>query len=98
MSKMYLVTKVAKAAGITEIKAKEAVQAVFDSIKDSLVKSDKPVTIRQFGKFFIQRKKERTGRNPRTGEPVQISARRVARFKAGSTLKRVVKSQKLPEN
>ena len=96
MTKEDLAAKVVKSTQLTRRKALEAVQAVFDTLKNELAKSDKPIALRGFGKFIIQRKKARGGRNPKTGEAATISARRVAQFKAADTLKEIVNSS--PEN
>ena len=92
MTKENIAKKVSCHTGLSRIKALEAVQAVFDTIKTALVKSDKPVSLRGFGRFVTQRKKKRDGRNPKTGEIAVISARRVTTFQASDALKDIVNS------
>ncbi|OGT38848.1 MAG: integration host factor subunit alpha [Gammaproteobacteria bacterium RIFCSPHIGHO2_12_FULL_38_14] len=72
--------------GLTNREAKEIVELFFDSIGDSLVDA-KPVKISGFGNFMLHDKNERPGRNPRTGEEVPVTARRVVTFHCGQKLK-----------
>jgi DNA-binding protein HU-beta len=89
MNKTELVAAVAEEAGLTKADAERAVKAVFDSITGSLKKGDK-VTLVGFGTFLTRDRAAREGRNPQTGETVQIAARTVVGFKAGSALKDAV--------
>lgn len=72
--------------GLTNREAKEIVELFFQYIGDALV-SGKPVKISGFGNFTLHDKKERPGRNPRTGEEVPVTARRVVTFHCGQKLK-----------
>src|SRR5437868_7193586 len=72
--------------GLTNREAKEIVELFFDYISDSLV-SGKQVKISGFGNFTLHDKSERPGRNPRTGEEVAVTARRVVTFHVGQKLK-----------
>ncbi len=65
------------------------VVAFFRSVKDALARGDK-VEIRGFGSFRVRYRKPRVGRNPRTGDPVMVSEKRVPFFKAGRELKALV--------
>lgn len=64
----------------------KAVDAVFEAIADSLVQGEKVVLV-GFGAFEVRQRKGRVGRNPQTGEPVEVPARRVPAFSAGKLLK-----------
>lgn len=72
--------------GLTNREAKEIVELFFQYISDSLI-SGKQVKISGFGNFTLHDKKERPGRNPRTGEEVPVTARRVVTFHTGQKLK-----------
>jgi integration host factor subunit alpha len=72
--------------GLTNREAKEIVELFFQYISDALIKGQQ-VKISGFGNFTLHDKKERPGRNPRTGEEVPVSARRVVTFHVGQKLK-----------
>ncbi len=93
MNKTELVAAVAKKAKITKVDAGNAVNATIESISNTLKKGDK-VTLIGFGTFEVRKRAARTGRNPRTGEPLKIKASKVPAFKAGKTLKDTVKKGK----
>jgi len=86
MTREHLTNKVAKLLMIKQVKAYDMVITVLESIKQGLVKEGK-VTIRGFGCFSTRNKSKRIGRNPKTGEPAVITARRVVKFKAYGPLK-----------
>src|SRR3546814_8723835 len=86
MNKQELIGAVADAAGLSRGDAGKAVEAVFDSITRSLKKGDE-VRLVGFGTFSTAKRKASTGRNPRTGEPMQISASNQPKFKRGKGLK-----------
>jgi DNA-binding protein HU-beta len=90
MSKSEFVDKVAAESGLSKKDAASAVDAVLRTIEDEL-KSGGEVTFTGFGKFHVAERGAREGRNPRTGETMQIAASKVPRFTAGSGLKKVVK-------
>ena len=92
MTKQDFVDAVADRAGISKRDASEAVEAVLDTITDTL-KSGDSVTFTGFGKFSTSARAARMGVNPRTGERVQIQATTVPKFTAGSALKTAVKQQ-----
>lgn len=75
--------------GLSKAEATEAVETIFDVIKDTLSAGEK-VQIVRFGSFQILHKKERLGRNPKTGEEIMISPRKVLTFKSSQILKDVV--------
>ena len=89
MKKVELVETVAERAGITKADAGRALDATLEAITEALVKGDK-VPLVGFGTFSVSRRAAREGRNPRTGETVQIAARNAVSFKAGSALKDAV--------
>ena len=90
MTKQDFVDAVADRAGISKRDASEAVDAVLETITDTLKKGD-AVTFTGFGKFSTSARAARMGVNPRTGERVQIQATTVPKFTAGSALKSAVK-------
>ena len=85
MNKGDLIDEVAKTVG-SKKEAKAAVECVFSSITDAL-KKQQAVTLIGFGTFKVDKRKARTGRNPATGEPIQISAKNVPKFVPGKGLK-----------
>lgn len=86
MNKSELIEKVASDAGISKAAATKAVGSVIDSITQSL-KQGAPVTIVGFGTFLVRERSARMGRNPRTGETLEIKASKSPAFKAGKALK-----------
>jgi len=90
MTKAELIAKVAKDSKITKAAAGRALDSAIDGITKALKKGDK-VTLVGFGTFSVARRKAREGRNPQTGKPIMIKAKRVAKFKAGSGLSKAVK-------
>ncbi|OUD14500.1 DNA-binding protein HU [Thioflexithrix psekupsensis] len=89
MNKSEIIEAVAEAANISKAQAGNAVEAVIDSIRDALAKGDS-VTLIGFGTFTVRERPARTGRNPRTGDPIDIKAAKVPVFKPGKVLKEVV--------
>ena len=90
MSKQEFVDKVASEADLSKKDAAAAVEAVLKTIEDEL-KGGGEVTFTGFGKFHVAERGAREGRNPRTGETMQIAATKVPRFTAGSGLKKAIK-------
>ena len=89
MNKAELTESVAARTGLTKTDAGNAVDAVFDTIESALSRGDS-VSLIGFGTFSVSNRAARTGRNPRTGETIQIAASRAAKFKAGKALKDAV--------
>ena len=90
MTKAELVEKVAdKLDHLTKKQTEVIINTIFDSIKDALSEGDK-IEIRGFGSFKIRSRKQREGRNPKTGSPVSVPAKRVPFFKAGKELRELV--------
>ena len=90
MNKAEIIARIARDAGLTKSDALKAVDALVDNVTKALKKGDK-VTLVGFGTFAVSRRKARAGRNPQTGEPLKIPARRAPRFAAGKDLKDAVK-------
>ena len=78
--------------GLNKTESKEVVENFFAEIAEVLVKNEE-VKLSGFGNFELLNKKERPGRNPKTGEPVTISARKVVTFRAGQKLRKRISSQ-----
>ena len=89
MKKVELVEAVATNAGLTKADAGRAIDATFDAITEVLKKCDK-ITLVGFGTFQTSKREARTGRNPQTGETMEIPARNAVVFKAGAQLKKTV--------
>jgi DNA-binding protein HU-beta len=77
-------------AGITKVAAGTALEAFTAAVSASLKRGQR-VSLVNFGTFSVSKRKARTGRNPRTGEPLKIPAARVPKFSAGKELKAAVK-------
>jgi DNA-binding protein HU-beta len=90
MNKSQLVDAIAKEAKLTKVDATKALDATVTSISKSLKKGEGVILV-GFGSFSIVKRAARTGRNPQTGKPIKIAAKKVAKFKAGATLKNLVK-------
>ncbi|WP_424947902.1 HU family DNA-binding protein [Candidatus Spongiihabitans sp.] len=86
MNKSELIEAVATSANLTKADAGRAVDAVFNAIENAMSRGDS-VSLIGFGTFSVSDRAARTGRNPRTGETIQIAASRAAKFKAGKGLK-----------
>ena len=78
--------------GLNKSESKKLIEDFFDEIKDSLARNEE-VKLSGFGNFELLNKKSRPGRNPKTGEDVIISARRVVTFRAGNKLRKKIDSQ-----
>lgn len=86
MNKNDLISSVADSSGLSRGDATKAVEGVFEAISGAL-KSGDEVRLVGFGTFSVAKRKASTGRNPRTGEPMQIKASSQPKFKAGKGLK-----------
>ena len=78
-----------KLGGFSKKEAADLVDQVFDSMKETLGRAEK-IKISGFGNFVLRDKRQRQGRNPQTGEPIVITARRVLNFKASQLLKQAL--------
>ena len=86
MNKNDLISAVSDSGGLTRSDATKAVEGVFDAITAALKKGDE-VRLVGFGTFSVAKRKASTGRNPRTGEPMEIKASNQPKFKPGKGLK-----------
>ena len=89
MTKAELVDEVAKVVQLTKKQAETIVNIVFDSIVDSL-RSGQKIELRGFGSFRLRNRKSRTGRNPKTGEKVEVPSKKIPYFKPGKELKELI--------
>ena len=85
MNKSDLISKMAADSGITKAQAQSALNSFVDATSSAL-KSGEKVILVGFGTFSISERSARTGRNPQTGKPINIAAKKVVRFKAGTEL------------
>ncbi len=90
MTKTELIEKIASGAGLSKADATRAFEAALDAVKAALKKGQK-VTIVGFGTFGVTKRKARKGRNPRTGQVINIPAAKTPKFTAGKALKEAVK-------
>lgn len=94
MTKAELVEKVATQINLTKKQTEVIVNTVFQSITDSLAEGNK-VELRGFGSFRIRERNPRVGRNPKSGEKVEVPAKKVPFFKAGKELREMVDEKDL---
>lgn len=90
MNKTELINSVSEAAGLTKKDATKAVESVFETIQSTLAQGEK-VQLIGFGNFEVRERAARKGRNPQSGEEIDIAASKVPAFKAGKALKDAVK-------
>lgn len=86
LTKADLAEKLYEDLGFNKREAKELVEVFFDEIRQSL-ETNEPVKLSGFGNFELRDKKQRPGRNPKTGEEIPITARRVVTFRPGQKLR-----------
>ena len=85
MNKAQLIDAIASEANLTKADAKRALDAFVKTTTGALKKGDR-VALVGFGSFAVSKRNARTGRNPQTGKPITISAKKVVKFKAGADL------------
>lgn len=90
MNKAQLINEIAAGSKLSKADSKKALGALIKAVSTSLKKGDK-IALVGFGSFSSSTRKARTGRNPQTGKPLQIKAKKVVRFKAGSALTSSIK-------
>jgi nucleoid DNA-binding protein len=90
MTKKDIVAKVSNETNLTQIDVKKIVQRTLDAVLESLERGE-TVELRNFGVFKVKTRKGRIGRNPRTGQEVQVPEKKVVVFKPGLVLKNQVK-------
>jgi len=86
MTKVDIVENIYEKVGFSKKEVAKIVEYIFDIIKETLVKEDK-IKISGFGNFVVRKKRSRRGRNPQTGNDIEISARRILTFKPSQVLK-----------
>ncbi|NCF29785.1 MAG: integration host factor subunit alpha [Gammaproteobacteria bacterium] len=86
LTKAYMAEKLYEELGLNKREAKELVEAFFEEVRAALEAGDQ-VKLSGFGNFDLRSKNERPGRNPKTGEEIPITARRVVTFRPGQKLK-----------
>ncbi len=86
MTKVDIVENIYEKVGFSKKEVAKIVEYIFDIIKETLIKEDK-IKISGFGNFVIRKKRSRRGRNPQTGNDIEISARRILTFKPSQVLK-----------
>lgn len=90
MNKAQLIDEIAASAKLTKADAKRALDAFVKATTNALKKGDR-VALVGFGSFSVAKRNARTGRNPQTGKPITIKAKKVVKFKPGSDLAKAVK-------
>lgn len=90
MNKAQLIDAISAKAGLTKADSKKALDAFVASVGEAL-KNDDRISLVGFGSFSVSERSARTGRNPKTGAPIQIAAKKVVKFKAGAELAEEVK-------
>ena len=94
MTKAALVEEVARVAELTKKHSEVVVDAVFESIINALQRGEK-IELRGFGSFRLRRREPRKGRNPKTGDRVDVPSKRVPYFKPGKELKELINSKEV---
>ncbi|MCL6414566.1 DNA-binding protein HU-beta [Aestuariirhabdus sp. Z084] len=89
MNKSELIDAIAASADLPKAAAGRALDAMVDSVTNALKEGDQVVLV-GFGTFSVKERAARTGRNPQTGQPIQIAAAKIPSFKAGKALKDAV--------
>lgn len=92
MNKTDLVNNIAQANGLTKAAAVQIVDGVFAAMREALANGEE-VALPEFGKFVVEERSERTGRNPKTGETITIPAAQVVKFKVAKALKDLVQKE-----
>lgn len=86
MTKADIIEQIYEKVGFSKKESSEIVELVFNTMKDTLARGEK-IKISGFGNFVVREKRPRIGRNPQTGEEIEISARKVMTFKPSQVLK-----------
>jgi len=89
MNKAQLIDSIADKSGLSKAEAGRALEAFTDSVTAALKSGDR-ISLVGFGSFSVDRRDARTGRNPQTGEAIQIAAKNVVKFKPGAGLSKSV--------
>lgn len=89
MTKADIIEQIYEKVGFSKKESSEIVELVFDTIKETLERGEK-IKISGFGNFIVRSKRSRTGRNPQTGEAIEIASRRVLTFRPSQVLKQAL--------
>ncbi|MDO8446538.1 MAG: HU family DNA-binding protein [Deltaproteobacteria bacterium] len=89
MNKSELIVALAKKENLTKQKAEEVINTIFDSMVDALLTGER-IEIRGFGSFMVREYGSYTGRNPKTGESISVSPKKLPFFKVGKEMKKIV--------
>lgn len=89
MTKAEIIEQIYEKVGFSKKESAEIVEMVFDTMKETLEKGEK-IKISGFGNFVVRQKRPRVGRNPQTGQEIEISARRVLTFRPSQVLKSIL--------
>ncbi len=92
MTKADIIEQIYEKVGFSKKESAEIVELVFNTMKDTLARGEK-IKISGFGNFVVREKRPRVGRNPQTGEEIEISARRVMTFKPSQVLKSALNTE-----
>ena len=96
MTKAEIVESVYTKIGFSKKESSDIVELIFDCLKKTLEKGEK-IKISGFGNFVVREKRRRMGRNPQTGQSIEITARRVLTFRPSQVLKAAINKEELPE-
>ena len=89
MIKADLINQISKEMKISRQEAETGVNLFFDTLKEALLKGEE-IELRGFGSFRFRKRSSRSGRNPRTGDPVKVPPKKVLYFKPGKNLKKMI--------
>ena len=89
MIKLDIINRISEKTGVQKTKAEAAVEALFESMKRAMERGER-IELRGFGSFRVRQRSSRRGRNPKTGEAVDIPAKRIPYFKPGKELKELI--------
>ena len=95
MTKADLVEEVIRVAGLSKKDAETVVNTVFDQVVEALRRDDK-IELRGFGSFRVRRRRSRQGRNPKTGDKVDVPSKRIPYFKPGKELRDLINGIEVP--
>lgn len=96
MTKVDIIESIYEKVGFSKKEVAKIVESVFDIIKETLLHEDK-IKISGFGNFVVRKKRSRRGRNPQTGDDIEIGARRILTFKPSQVLKGALNRPKASE-
>ena len=95
MTKVDIVENIYEKVGFSKKEVAKIVESIFDIIKESLQHEEK-IKISGFGNFVVRKKRARRGRNPQTGDDIEITSRRILTFKPSQVLKAVINHEEIP--